>query len=182
MLGPGGVGKGTIIRRLVAEDPGLWLSRSWTTRARRPGEPEDAYTFVDRPAFEAAIADGAFLEWAEILGEYYGTPVAAPGDDRDVVLEIDIQGAQQVRSRRPDATFVLVLAPSVEVQEQRLRDRGDPDEHVRRRLDLGRIEEEQGRELANHVVYNDDLDRAVTELAAIVESARRKEPLRPSSA
>ncbi len=171
-----------MIRRLVESDPRLWLSRSWTTRAQRPGESEDAYNFVDRPTFEAEIAAGGFLEWAKILDEYYGTPLPPPDPDHDLVLEIDIQGAQQVRRRRPDATFVLVLAPSVEVQQQRLRARGDSEDHVRRRVDLGRTEEQVGRELASHVVCNDDLDQAVAELAAIVVDARRKEPMRPSSA
>lgn len=91
------------------------------------------------------------------------------------MLEIDIQGARQVLERCRDAYCVLVLAPSLQVQEQRLRSRGDTDEHVRRRLELGRAEEADAREIADFVVYNDDLDQAVGELAAIVDEVRRRE-------
>jgi guanylate kinase len=151
------------------------LSRSWTTRARRPGEAEDAYTFVDRESFEREIAEGGFLEWATILGEYYGTPMPDQLDGRDLVLEIDIQGARQVKQRRPDAVCVLVLAPSPEAQEQRLRGRGDSEEHVARRVALGREEEAEGRRLASHIICNDDLEEAVGELAGIVEELRRRD-------
>jgi DNA-directed RNA polymerase omega subunit len=101
VCGPGGVGKGTVVARLVAEDPGLWLSRSWTTRAQRPGERDDAYTYVDRATFEQRVAGDGFLEYAEFLGNLYGTPWPDAGDDHDVVLEIDVQGAAQVLERAP---------------------------------------------------------------------------------
>jgi guanylate kinase len=164
---------------LVAADERLWLSLSWTTRARRPGEPEDAYTFVDRVTFLGRVAEGGFLEWATILGEYYGTPTPEPREGRDIVLEIDVQGARQVLERRPDAHCVLIRAPSPEVQEQRLRSRGDSEEHIKRRIALGRLEEAEGLELASHVVVNDDLDGAVRDLADIVEEIRPQSHTRP---
>ena len=172
LFGPGGAGKGTIAVRLVAEDPRLWLSRSWTTRARRPGEPEDAYVFVDRPGFEAQVAADGFFEWAEFLGNLYGTPVTDPVPGRDVLLEIDLQGARQVRRLRPDATLVLLLPPSPEVQAERLRARGDDEAHVARRLAEGAEEERLGRELADAVVVNDTVAQATADVASILEDRR----------
>lgn len=173
--GPGGVGKGTVVSRLVERDPRLWLSRSWTTRERRPGEAPDAYTFVDRATFERRIAEGGFLEWAEFLGNLYGTPVP-PDDveDHDLVLEIDVQGAAQVRERAPEALFVLLVAPSEEAQAERLRGRGDTPEQVERRLRVAAEEVEAGRRLGAVEVVNDDLDRAVAEIAALLDEARRR--------
>ncbi|MHB8466311.1 MAG: guanylate kinase [Acidimicrobiales bacterium] len=174
--GPGGVGKGTIVARLVAHDPTLWLSRSWTTRARRPGEAPDAYRFVDRPTFDAAVAKGEFLEWVEFVpGHLSGTPRPDPPPGHDVVLEIDVEGARQVRAVRPDALIILVVAPSVAAQEARMRQRGDTEEQIARRVALGSREEAVGRGLADHVIVNDDLDRAVDELAGIL-ARRRAEP------
>ncbi len=168
------MGKGTLVSRLCERIPSLWLSRSWTTRRRRPGEPADSYVFVDRGRFEARVREGGFMEWAELPanGELYGTPWPDAPAGTDVVLEIDVQGAAQVLDRNPDAVVVLVVAPSVEEQAARMRARGDPEEHVAGRLALGRREEEQGRRLASHVVVNDDLDRAVDELAGILGSYR----------
>ena len=153
-------------------DPRLWLSRSWTTRARRPGEPADAYVFVDRPAFEARVAAGGFFEWAEFLGNLYGTPVTDPVRGRDVLLEIDLQGARQVRRLRPDATLVLLLPPSAEVQADRLRGRGDDEAHVARRLAEGEEEERGGREIADFVVVNDTVAQATAEVASILGDRR----------
>ena len=115
------------------------------------------------------------MEWATILGEYYGTPRPEPTGGRDIVLEIDVQGARQVLERCPDAYCVLVRAPSPQVQEERLRSRGDPEEHIQKRIALGRLEDAEGAKLARRVLVNDDLDRAVSELAEIVEEARREE-------
>jgi guanylate kinase len=164
-----------VIRRLVERDPRLWLSRSWTTRPRRPGEREDAYTFVDREEFILHAKAGGFLEWATVLGEYYGTPIPEAPPGHDVVLEIDVQGAEQVLARGvDDVVCVLLVPPSRDEQEARLRGRGDSEEHVLRRLELGQRELELGREIADAVVVNDDIDRAADELAAIVESGRQR--------
>lgn len=159
--------------------PDLWLSRSWTTRARRPGEAASAYEFVDRRTFSERVEQGGFLEWASVLGQLYGTPVPAPPPGADVLLEIDVQGGAQVLRRSPGAVMILVLAPSRQVQADRLRGRGDSERQVQRRLALGEEEERQGRELAGHVVVNDDLGRAVAEVAGIIESHRSRAQAAP---
>jgi guanylate kinase len=170
--GPGGVGKGTIVEELVRRDPSLWLSRSWTTRPRRPGESPRAYVFTDRAAFEARIAAGGFLEHTEFLGSYYGSPTPDPAPGQDIVLEIEVQGAQQVKGRHPDAVLIFVLPPSREEQERRLRLRGDPEDKVAARLRKAEDEEPVGKALADHVVINDELSRTVDELAAIIRAER----------
>jgi guanylate kinase len=173
LIGPGGAGKGTLAAELVAEDPTLWLSRSWTTRSPRLGERErNSYEFVDRATFETAVANGEFFEWAEFLGNLMGTPIPRPPDGADVLLEIDVQGAEQVLAKRPDATVILLLPPSVEVQAARLAARGDDADHIARRVEKGRYEVERGRQLANFTVVNDDLRQARGELAAIVDRTR----------
>jgi guanylate kinase len=173
LIGPGGAGKGTLAAELVASDPTLWLSRSWTTREARPGERErSAYVFVDRATFEEAAGNGGFFEWAEFLGNLMGTPIPDPPDGADVLLEIDVQGAEQVLAQRPDAVVILLLPPSLEVQAARLAARGDDEEHIRRRVERGLHEVERGRELATYAVVNDDLRQALGELTAIVDRTR----------
>lgn len=175
LIGPGGAGKGTVASALTARVPDLWLSRSWTTRSRRVGEPEGAYVFVAPSAFEQHIAEGGFLEWAEFLGNCYGTPVPHPPPGADVLLEIDVQGAEQVVARYPEAVVILLLPPSAEIQRQRLVARGDPPEHVQRRIDKGREEIDRGRQFASYEVVNEQVGQAVDELAGIVARTRRKE-------
>lgn len=172
--GPGGVGKGTIVDALVRRDPDLWLSRSWTTRDRRPSEGEDAYVFTDTETFERAIAEGRLLEWTEFLGNYYGSPIPEPRPGQDIVLEIEVDGAQQVKRLYPDAMLIFVLPPSRDEQERRLRGRGDPGDKVLARLKKAEIEEPVGRALADHVVVNDELDATIDEMLEIIAGARRR--------
>jgi guanylate kinase len=128
------------------------------------------------------VADGGFLEWAEFQGQLYGTPHPEPPPDKDVFLEIDLQGAAQVRERHPEALIVLLLPPSAEIQADRLRGRGDDETEVARRLELGAQEEKVGRSLTPFVVVNDDVDRAVAEVAGIVEAQRKAVPGSPGGA
>jgi guanylate kinase len=173
ITGSGGVGKGTVVRRLLELEPSLWLSQSWTTRSRRPGEPEDAYVFASRDDFEAKVADGGFLEWAEVVpGQLSGTPIPHPPPGRDILLEINVEGAGQIRRLHPEALVVLVVAPSAEEQEARMRGRGDTAEQIATRLGLGQKEEKIGRDLADAVVVNDDVDRAAREVAGILHQHR----------
>lgn len=170
--GPGGVGKGTIVDALVKRDPQLWLSRSWTTREQRPSEGDDAYVFTSADTFEERISAGGFLEWTEFLGNYYGTPTPEVGDDRDLVLEIEVDGAQQVKRVAPEVMLIFVMPPSREEQERRLRGRGDVDHKVLARLKKAEEEEPIGRKLADHVVVNDDLETTIDEMLAIIDAAR----------
>ncbi len=168
------MGKGAVAAGLVAGVPGLWRSRSWTTRARRGSDAPDAYVFVDRPTFEAERDRGGFLEWAEVFGNLYGTPLPSPPPGTDLLLEIDVQGAAQVKELRPDAVVLCVRAPSRAAQEQRLRKRGDDEAVIVRRLALADAEEAACLAVADHVVVNDDLGRATEEAAGIVEWHRSR--------
>ncbi|MEX0848096.1 MAG: guanylate kinase [Ilumatobacteraceae bacterium] len=170
--GPGGVGKGTIVRALVERDPRLWLSRSWTTREQRPGEADDAYVFSTPADFETRIERGGFLEWTNFLGNYYGTPSPEPQAGRDTVLEIEVDGARQVKSLHPDAILIFVLPPSRDEQARRLRGRGDPDDKVDQRVRKAEEEEPIGRALADHIVVNDQLEHTLDEMLAIIAHHR----------
>jgi guanylate kinase len=174
IAGPGGAGKGALVAALVRRDERLWLSRSWTTRDRRPDDAANAYRYVDRDAFEARIEQGGFLEWEEFLGALYGTPTIDAPPGRDVLLEIELEGARQVKHLHPDAIMVFVVPPSRAVQEERLRRRGDPPERIRDRLRKADELDARGRAVADHVVVNDDLGRAVDEVAAILEGHRQQ--------
>lgn len=172
--GPGGVGKGTVVDRLLRLDKRLWLSRSWTTRPPRPTEPPGSYVHVDPEAFMDRVSAGGFLEWTKFPGNghLYGTPTPDPPPGRDVVLEIELDGARQVRERYADAVVVLVVAPSVDEQRARLAARGEDEDSIAARVRVGRDEERTGRALADHVVVNSDVDQAAHEVAGIVERRR----------
>lgn len=177
--GPGGAGKGTIVARLLPKDQRLWLSRSWTTRDQRPGEAADSYHFVTRQQFEVQLAAGGFMEHAEFLGNYYGTPTPEPPSGRDLVLEIDVQGAAQVVQLYPHALLIFVEAPSPEVQEARLRHRGDPEPIIRARLEKAEVEASRSQELGATVVINDDVDRATDEVLTLINVARATRQSQP---
>jgi guanylate kinase len=170
--GPGGVGKSTVVDVLIERYPELWLSRSWTTRERRPSESEDAYVFVTREQFEERLAEDGFLEHAEFLGNYYGTPTFDSTDGRDVILEIDVQGARQVIERDPDALLIFLQAPDAEEQQARLRRRGDPEEKVAQRLAKAAEEADAGTELGATVITNFDIGETVEAMWATIEKAR----------
>jgi guanylate kinase len=180
IAGPSGVGKGSVVQRLLARDPeGLSLSVSVTTRSPRPGEVDGVdYHFVPDDTFDAMIDAGELLEWAEIVGHRSGTPARFVEEQRssgrDVVLEIDVKGAQQVRDRSPDALLIFLLPPSFDELERRLRGRGTEDEaRIERRLAAARWELQQ-EGWFDHRVVNDDLDRATGEVAAIIETSRTR--------
>ena len=174
VCGPGGAGKGTIVKELVARDPGLALSRSWTTRPRRVGEAAEAYTFVSAEEFDARIADGGFLEWADFFEYRYGTPMPPPDLAQDLVLEIDVQGAVSVRNRDPSVLVIMVLPPSRTEQERRMRRRGDPESDVARRLAKADEELAVGYRMADLIVVNRDLATTVADIAAFVERTRSR--------
>ncbi|MDQ3570076.1 MAG: guanylate kinase [Actinomycetota bacterium] len=168
------MGKDTLVSRLLQRVPGLRLSRSWTTRPQRAGEDDDAYRFVGRERFERHIEDDGFLEWVEYLGNLYGTPLPEDGDEAedDLILVIELEGAANVLRRVPGARMILVVPPSPEALAERMRSRGDDEHHVAERVARAVAEEEVGRRLAQDVVVNDDLDRAVEEMAGILDGYR----------
>jgi len=177
---PSGTGKTTVVEQLVRVVPDLGLSRSYTSRGMRAGETHGVdYNFITRARFEAMVAEDAFLEWADVFGNLYGTCAAdAEGElagGRDVVLVIDVQGARQVRKRSADRTIgVFVLPPSFDVLEQRLRGRSkDPEDAIRRRLTTARDEISAVSEY-DYVVVNDALDACVDRLRAIVLAERAR--------
>ena len=171
--GPGGVGKGTVVRALRQRYPQLAVSVSATTRAPRPTETHGVdYIFLDDTAFDSLVDSGGFLEWATFAGNRYGTPWSSvEGPLRSgsaVVLEIEIQGALQIRRRFPDATLIFLAPPSAGALEERLRARGtDDDDRIGERLALGEWEMAQAK-LFDHVVVNETVDGAVAAIGRIL--------------
>jgi guanylate kinase len=165
------------VRRLLEFRPGLVLSVSCTTREPRPGEVDGReYHFLSPQRFDELIGDRAFLEWAEIYGHRSGTLWAPVLDQleagRDVVLEIDVQGAATVRERMPEAVLIFLAPPSQEELERRLRARHTEDEAAIARRLAAAEEEMAAAARFDHVVVNDDVDRAAVELAAIIDAAK----------
>jgi len=175
---PSGAGKSSLVRRLVKRVPDLEFSVSATTRAPRLGERDGVeYHFLDRAAFEAMIRAGELLEHAAVHGNLYGTPREAVRRElergRDVLLEIDVQGARQVLLHEPAAKLVFLMPPSRQILEARLRGRGlDAEESIVRRLDEA-AREVSAVDFYHHVVVNDDLEVALEELAAVVLALRQ---------
>jgi guanylate kinase len=177
---PSGTGKTTVVERLVQIVPDLGLSRSYTSRLARSGESDGVdYNFITRTRFEEMVAADAFLEWADVFGNLYGTCAGDAERDlaagRDLVLVIDVQGARKVRARGLPTIGIFVLPPSFEVLEQRLRGRSkDSEDAIRRRLTTARAEVAAVSDY-DYVVVNDELDACVDRLRAIVlaERARR---------
>lgn len=174
---PSGSGKSTLVNRLLAQDPNLVFSVSYTTRAPR-GQEEDGreYCFVSREEFEAALARDEFLEWAEVFGNYYGTHRRwldqARAEGKDLVLDIDVQGAGQLKVKVPDAVSVFILAPSRQELEQRLRARSeDSEEVIERRLD-GAAREIRDCGAYDYVLVNQDIEKSADALASIVKAER----------
>jgi guanylate kinase len=176
---PSGTGKTTVVERLVQVVPDLALSRSYTSRAARPGETDGVdYNFVSRTRFEEMIAADAFLEWADVFGNLYGTCGSDAERDlatgRDLVLVIDVQGARQVRRRFADTVGVFVMPPSFAVLEQRLRGRSkDPEDAMQRRLQTARDEVAAFTEY-EYVIVNDELEACVDRLRSIVLAERTR--------
>jgi guanylate kinase len=177
---PSGSGKSTLVSRLMVNVPGLVFSISYTTRKPRGAEIEGQnYHFISRDDFEAMIARDEFLEWAEVFGNYYGTHRGilersrAQGDD--LVLDIDVQGAAQLRCRIPEAVAIFILPPSREVLEQRLRDRSEDDEQVIQRRLRDAAREIRNYNAYDYVLINRDLTESDSVLSSIVyaERARR---------
>ncbi len=176
---PSGTGKTTVAEKLAEVLPGVVLSRSYTSRAARPGERDGVdYHFISRARFEAMVADGEFLEWADVFGNLYGTCASETerllAQGHDVVLVIDVQGASQVRDRGLALVSVFVLPPSYAILEQRLRGRSkDSDEAIRRRLVVARSEVTSYHDY-DYLVINDSLDSAVAALSAIILAERAR--------
>lgn len=175
--GPSGTGKGTILSETLKQVPNVFLSVSATTRAPREGEKDGvSYFFLSKEEFERRIEANAFLEYASFVGQYYGTPEAAVNErlneGKDVVLEIEVQGAMQIHKKRPDAVTVFVRPPSIEELEHRLRGRGtESEEKVRARIETAKNELTYA-ERFDYIIVNDKLEEATRDLNAILYAER----------
>lgn len=176
LTGPSGVGKGTLLKALLARHPELYLSISATTRLPREGEVDGVhYYFYTRDRFEAKIQAGELLEWAEFAGNYYGTPTAPVRDQidrgRTAILEIELAGARQVANICPNALRIFILPPDLATLEARIRDRGtDPPAAIIRRLERAQVEIAAQDEF-DYCIVNDDFQTALDELDELVSKA-----------
>ncbi len=176
--GPAGAGKGTVVKQLT-EDENIRLSISATTRAPRGTEQDGVeYHFLSREGFEALIAEDGFYEYAQYLGNYYGSPkkpvIEWMKQGCDVILEIEVQGCEKVKQAQPDCVSIFIRPPSMEVLEHRLRKRGtETEENIIRRLQRAK-EELLLADRYDHVVVNDDLDDCVAEIREIIASEKRR--------
>lgn len=178
VTGPSGVGKGTVLRCVLERVPGAEMSVSATTRAPRRGEIDGVhYHFLEADGFADLVASDGLLEWATYLDRYYGTP-RLPVEERVaqgavVILEIELEGARQVRQRVPDALQVFLAPPSMAELERRLRSRGtETDEQIERRLQVAQVEYDARGEF-DAVVVNDVVEDACAELVTLITEARR---------
>ncbi len=177
IVAPSGAGKSSLVDALLKSDPSLKLSLSTTTRNPRPGEIDGVnYRFLSREAFIAERDQGLFLEWAEVHGNFYGTSRAWIESQMlsgsDVMLEIDWQGAQQIRQLIPSVQWIFIFPPSIEALEERLRKRGQDDEAtIEKRVAAAHIELQHAHE-ANYIVINDLFDQALRELQNIIAASR----------
>jgi guanylate kinase len=186
---PSGSGKSTLVHRLLQTVPSLSFSISYTTRAPRPSEKDGVdYVFISRPEFEARLARGEFLEYAGVHGNYYGTHRAsferAVQEGSDLVLDIDVQGARQLKVAIPEAVSIFVLPPSRQVLEQRLRARSQDSEEVIQRRMKDAAEEVRNYTQYDYVLINREIDEASARLASIVKAerlrkAKMEEEVRP---
>ena len=175
--GPSGVGKGTVCRRLLEICPSLELSVSTTTRPPRSNEKEGReYYFRTKEIFKKMIESGDFLEWASVHGHFYGTTYGAVreaiSNGRDMILEIDVQGAAQVRKKMPRCLTIFLAPPSLQELEGRITGRGTEDEALIRRRLLAAREEIKAYQLYDYVVVNDQVDEAAKTVEAIIKAEK----------
>ncbi len=174
--GPSGAGKGTICKRLLEKNPNLGYSISATTRAPRTGEVNGVnYWFLSKEEFQKMIAEDGLLEWAEVYGNYYGTPAQKVRDSlaegKNILLEIDTQGAALVREKFPEGVYIYILPPSLEELKRRIIGRGtDSAESIERRLSCAREEMGCASEQYNYLVLNDEVELAVNRVETIIEA------------
>ena len=177
MSGFSGAGKGTVMKKLLSEYDNYVFSVSMTTRKPREGEVDGReYFFVDRKTFEENIAKDGFVEYAEYCGNYYGTPKAYIIEQlkqgKNVLLDIEVQGAMQIKEKYPDVLMVFITPPSIEVLISRLRARGtESEEVIRKRVERAKVES-TFMDKYEYLVINDDLDKAVKELDGMARTAR----------